>query len=124
MPFGHITSAKVMRNENGTSREFGLVCFSQPEETTRALTEMNGKVVYDGKPLYVALSQTKEERRANLRINFRRRAARQFRPIQMQPNQQPPYGQHPATYMNNINPATALYQQNPVAMVASEILKF
>ncbi|KAL7669297.1 hypothetical protein ACOME3_009959 [Neoechinorhynchus agilis] len=118
--FGHITSAKVMRNENGTSREFGFVCFSQPEEATRALTEMNGKVVYDGKPLYVALSQTKEERRANLRINFGRRAARQFRPIQMPPNQQPPYGQqHPATYMNNINPATALYQQNPAAMAAT-----
>jgi len=63
--FGTITSAKVMRDANGRSRGFGFVCFEQPEQSTRAMAEMNSKLV-EGKPLYVALAQRKEVRKANL----------------------------------------------------------
>ncbi|TOF88594.1 hypothetical protein CGJ15_24770, partial [Vibrio parahaemolyticus] len=52
--YGTITSAKVM-TEDGRSKGFGFVCFSTPEEATRAVTEMNGRILVS-KPLYVALA--------------------------------------------------------------------
>ncbi|KAF3446628.1 hypothetical protein FNV43_RR11808 [Rhamnella rubrinervis] len=63
--FGTITSCKVMRDPSGVSRGSGFVAFSTSEEASRALAEMNGKIVVS-KPLYVALAQRKEERRARL----------------------------------------------------------
>ncbi|CAF4080304.1 unnamed protein product, partial [Rotaria magnacalcarata] len=59
--FGTITSAKIM-SENGRSKGFGFVCFSAPDEATKAVKEMNGRTI-GSKPLYAALAQRKEERR-------------------------------------------------------------
>jgi len=63
--FGAITSAKVMRDANNRSRGFGFVCFEKSEQSTIAMAEMNNKIVA-GKPLYVALAQRKDVRRATL----------------------------------------------------------
>lgn len=63
--FGTITSAKVMRDEKGNSRGFGFVCFSNAEEATRAVTDMNGTLLAS-KPLYVGLAQRKDVRRTQL----------------------------------------------------------
>jgi polyadenylate-binding protein len=70
-PFGTITSAKVMCEE-GRSKGFGFVCFSSPEEATKAVTEMNGRIIVS-KPLYVALAQRKEDRKAHLASQYMQR---------------------------------------------------
>ncbi|GAB6029695.1 Polyadenylate-binding protein 1 [Chamberlinius hualienensis] len=72
-PFGTITSAKVML-EDGRSKGFGFVCFSSPEEATKAVTEMNGRIIVS-KPLYVALAQRKEDRKAHLASQYIQRLA-------------------------------------------------
>ncbi|KAJ6344731.1 hypothetical protein OIU76_006285 [Salix suchowensis] len=77
--FGTITSCKVMRDPSGISRGSGFVAFSTPEEASRALAEMNGKMLIT-KPLYVALAQRKEDRRARLQAQFS-----QLRPVAMAP---------------------------------------
>nr|KJB40266.1 hypothetical protein B456_007G054700 [Gossypium raimondii] len=67
--FGTVTSCKVMLDPNGISRGSGFVAFSTAEEASQALMEMNGKMVVS-KPLYVAVAQRKEERRARLQPGF------------------------------------------------------
>ncbi|KAJ1922265.1 Protein phosphatase PP2A regulatory subunit B [Mycoemilia scoparia] len=64
--FGMITSAKVMRDEKGNSRGFGFVCYSNPDEANKAISEMNNRM-WGTKPIYVALHQRKEERSRNFR---------------------------------------------------------
>merc|ERR1712027_3818 len=91
-PFGTITSAKVMCEE-GRSKGFGFVCFSSPEEATKAVTEMNGRIIV-AKPLYVALAQRKEDRKAHLASQYIQRMAgmrmqQQFNPMGFP--QQTPY---------------------------------
>ncbi|KAL1219043.1 Polyadenylate-binding protein 8 [Cardamine amara subsp. amara] len=78
-PFGTITSCKVMRDPSGVSRGSGFVAFSTPEEASRAIAEMNGKMIVT-KPLYVALAQRKEDRKARLQAQFS-----QMRPLNMPP---------------------------------------
>eukprot|EP00262_Sarcandra_glabra_P021881 TRINITY_DN9428_c4_g1_i1.p1 TRINITY_DN9428_c4_g1~~TRINITY_DN9428_c4_g1_i1.p1 ORF type:complete len:651 (-),score=142.15 TRINITY_DN9428_c4_g1_i1:244-2196(-) len=67
--FGSITSCKVMLDPHGQSRGSGFVAFSTPEDANKAVNEMNGKMV-GRKPLYVAVAQRKEERKARLQAHF------------------------------------------------------
>ncbi|PUU83605.1 hypothetical protein B9Z19DRAFT_821705 [Tuber borchii] len=90
-PHGTITSAKVMRDEVskedkdaeekegeggkkklGKSKGFGFVCFSSPDEASKAVTEMNQRMV-NGKPLYVALAQRKDVRKSQLEASIQAR---------------------------------------------------
>ena len=49
--FGEVTSAKVMRHDNGISKGFGFVSFSTPEGATKALETLNGKTDYSDSSL-------------------------------------------------------------------------
>jgi len=71
-PFGTITSCKVMRDEKASSKGFGFVCFSSPDEATKAVAEMNNKMI-GSKPLYVSLAQRREVRRQQLESQIAQR---------------------------------------------------
>ena len=79
-PFGTVTSSKVMRDPNGTSKGSGFVAFATPEEATEAMSQLSGKMI-ESKPLYVAIAQRKEDRRVRLQAQFS-----QVRPVAMQPS--------------------------------------
>ncbi|KAF9604558.1 hypothetical protein IFM89_007679 [Coptis chinensis] len=63
--FGTITSHTIKRDMQGQSMGYGFVAFSTPKDAAKAVNEMNGKMI-GRKPLYVAVAQRKEERKARL----------------------------------------------------------
>ncbi|OMO84051.1 hypothetical protein COLO4_22263 [Corchorus olitorius] len=71
---GIITSAKLMRDDKGMSKGFGFVCFSNPEEATKAVSTFHGHM-FHRKPLYVAIAQRKEDRQAQLQLQYAQRMA-------------------------------------------------
>jgi polyadenylate-binding protein len=93
---GNITSARVMKDKEGKSKGFGFVCFSTPEEATKAVTEMNNKLLKN-KPIYVALAQRKEVRRAQLEAQHTRGPGGPRGPMGMG-GQPPMYGGAPLMY--------------------------
>ncbi|PAA46230.1 hypothetical protein BOX15_Mlig009946g3 [Macrostomum lignano] len=109
--FGNITSAKVMIDSTGRSKGFGFVCFVAPEEATKAVTEMNGKIVVS-KPLYVALAQRKEDRKAHLASQYMQRLA-SYRMQGQLPSQFMPQAQAPGYFVPTMQQPRNFF--NPIA---------
>merc|ERR1719440_2488587 len=114
--YGQITSCKVMRDDKGNGKGFGFVCYTPPEEATKAVTEMNGKILAS-KPIYVALAQRKEQRRAQLEAQMAQRVQQsrmQNQPGGGMPGMYPPQG--PAVFypMQQGGRGGQMYYQQPM----------
>jgi len=77
--YGPVVSAKVMRDADGNSKGFGFVCFVTTEHALAAKNGLHGQMFLANKPIYVAVAQSKEDRRKELERRFA---------------QQPPHGGH------------------------------
>ncbi len=104
---GQLMSVKVMRDGNGISKGFGFVCFSNHEDAMKALSTLNGKIclflyssirgnwliavllevnffagtILEGRPLYVAMAQRKEDRFKALQNSHPQFSAKNFYPL-------------------------------------------
>ena len=70
--YGAVLKVKVVKDEKGVSKGFGFICLSSPDEASKAIRKMNGKVLLT-KPLHVSYAQRKEERRKQLFEKFMKR---------------------------------------------------
>jgi len=68
-PFGTVTSCVAVKDDKDNCKGFGFVCYTTPDEATKAVTEMHLKVV-KGKPLYVGLAEKKDQRQERLRHRY------------------------------------------------------
>ncbi|KAJ7517030.1 hypothetical protein O6H91_21G009200 [Diphasiastrum complanatum] len=115
--FGNILSCKVMKDPQGQSKGSGFVAFSVAEEASRALTEMNGKMV-GSKPIYVAFAQRREDRKAQLQVQF----AQMRHPV--------PVGAHTATGLSMYSGGVPgmgqqiLYGQPPRGLISPQAAGF
>ncbi|RWS07780.1 apoptosis-promoting RNA-binding protein TIA-1/TIAR-like protein [Dinothrombium tinctorium] len=119
-PFGSITSAKVMTDSNGRSKGFGFVCFSTPEEATKAVTEMNNRIV-GSKPLYVALAQRKDERKMHLMTQHMQRIGSGMRMPIAAPAAAAaahPHAHHSHHHHPGLQPTAAMFA-NPAAALSA-----
>uniref|UniRef100_A0AC35TYG7 Polyadenylate-binding protein n=1 Tax=Rhabditophanes sp. KR3021 TaxID=114890 RepID=A0AC35TYG7_9BILA len=67
--FGQVTSAIVMKEEDGKSKGFGFVCFANPEDAKVAVEGLNDSIVPNSEnKLYVGRAQKKYERVSDLRM--------------------------------------------------------
>jgi polyadenylate-binding protein len=113
---GTITSARIMKDmKDSQSRGFGFVCFSSAEEATRAVNEMNGKLIAN-KPIFVALAQRRDVRRAQLEAQHANRAAGPGQPAGMMRGPMGPMGYPgmPMPYMQR--PGQGGMQPMPMGM--------
>lgn len=108
---GTITSAKLMRDGKGISRGFGFVCFSTPEEAYKAVNTFHG-YMFRKKPLYVAIAQRKDERQAQLQLQYAQHLAGLAGPSTFIHGAYPPlYYAAPPSVVSHVSPRPGLMYQ-------------
>ncbi|KAJ9146062.1 hypothetical protein P3X46_028377 [Hevea brasiliensis] len=76
--YGTITSAVVMKDQNGKSRCFGFVNFQNPDSAAAAAEKLNGATINDDKVWYVGRAQRKAERESELKAKFEQERIRRY----------------------------------------------
>lgn len=114
-PYGEISSCVIMRDEKGDSRGFGFVSFENLTDASKAINEMNGKLLFT-KPLYVAVAQRKEERRAQLEAQYAQRMMRHYAAPMFYPGamSRPGFAYPPVQGMVPRQPRVIPQQQNGI----------
>jgi polyadenylate-binding protein len=69
--FGIVTSAVIMRKEDGTSKGFGFVNFDKHEDAVKSLALHEKPLGKEQKPVWCARAQKKSERQAELTNRFK-----------------------------------------------------
>jgi polyadenylate-binding protein len=105
--FGEVKSCKIAVDEKGSSKGFGFVCFSTPEEAQKAIVGLNSKILTgQKKPLFVALHESKEARKQKLAHRHNLAMTKNIRGVQ------PMYSpQGPAMFYANAYPQQVLPMQ-------------
>jgi polyadenylate-binding protein len=114
--FGNVKNVKIMLDEFGNSKGFGFVSFSNSQEATEALHNMNGRT-FPGcrKPLYVGFHERKELRRQKLAQSFSQRKSRPiFSPPLYYPGAPPP-NIHQSFYPSIYPPRSRPWNASPPA---------
>jgi len=115
---GTVKSCKVMLGKDGNPRGFGFVCFSTREEANKALQSLNN-IMFDGKPLYVALWQPKQDRQSFLQRQHMARGGRMGGPRgMMMPGMMPQMFARPPMFRGAPMGAPRPGFYNPMMMMA------
>ncbi|KAI0429996.1 polyadenylate binding protein [Xylaria sp. FL1042] len=88
---------KKLDKKLGKSKGFGFVCFSNPDDATKAVAEMNQRM-FNNKPLYVALAQRKDVRKSQLEASIQARNQLRMQQAAAAAGMPQPYMQPPVFY--------------------------